>query len=176
MPDTFEITNPTKRQQIVDAMLSRTRTISVANGYTFDYKTIADWRTDYNEKELPAISVCDLPSKARATNPNGDDYTKWDMPVQWRIFVNQDTRPEVLRAMIGDVNKMIRTDPRWSIDRVIGVPPVERTRSVGLAMLSEPMEEGFIIPDENFVIAGAAVQINVVYRTQTFNAYDEGVE
>lgn len=143
-----------KRQQIIDKVLDRMRLISKAGGYETDFGlTAQDWVTDYDKKDFPAMSVCDLieendligkqPDAPRQTNK---------LPIQIRLFA--ETARE-LRKGIADVNKAIKIDSRWD----------------KLAMHTLPRESGIIVSEDTFEIAGAAVNIEIVYLTDAFDSY-----
>lgn len=158
----------TKRQRIVNEIVTRLRTIGVEvvleSGDEFQTdvgETVEDWRARWNAEELPAISVCDLVAE---TNKEFRDATQtlWTLTVSIRIFTAADGLAEDLRKMIGDVNTAIKQDPRWTVD------------GVGLAVDTWPRFERVIVPTGNpdkDEAAGAEVVIEIEFKTGTFNAY-----
>lgn len=154
----------TKRQKIIDEVIARMQTILVTNGYQSDLGLhVGDCETNWDESELPALSVFDLVAEEDG-DENGDPEatnakTTHSLPVQFRIFVKSDTRTSDLRKMIADVKKAIGTDPRWKV------------ANVGLALRTIPQKSGLVFT-ENFEVAGAAVEVEIWYRTKVFNEYE----
>jgi hypothetical protein len=145
----------TKRQRIVDKVVERMREIRVANGYQTDVgERVEDWQTQWNEDELDALSVCDLPEESTKGNKDAKRTTH-RLPVHVRIFISKHTRPAELRKMIGDVVQAVKKDLRWD----------------GLALDTEPKQDGFVIPDDAFVVAGGAVEFVIEYMTDTFDPF-----
>lgn len=145
----------TKRQRIVDAVVERVREIRVAAGYQTDLgERVEDWVTSWDDAELPAASVCDLPEESEKANKDAKRATH-KIPVHVRIFVGKNERPATLRKMIGDVLAAVKKDPRWG----------------GLALDTWPKTDGFVIPEDSFVIAGGAVEFVVEYATDTFDPF-----
>jgi hypothetical protein len=148
MPDT-------KRQKIVSAVVARLQEIRVEAGYQTDVGArVEDWRTNWDESELPAISVCDLPEQSEKGEKDAKKTTH-DLPVHVRIFVRTNTPAAELRKMIGDVQQAVKKDLRWG----------------KLALDTMPKQSGFVIPEDSFVIAGGAVEFIVQYMTDTFDPF-----
>ena len=153
-----------KRQKLVDAIVARMQTILTANGYETDLGTnVADWRLNWQDDDLGstgAISVCDLVAEAAPTaGRQNPQETIWLLPVQIRFqFKRTDTIAELVRKGIRDINAAIRTDDRWTVS------------NVGLAMITRPLREGPIIPEDSFEIVGGVVEFELQYITQKFNA------
>jgi hypothetical protein len=148
-----------KRQKIVDAIVARMETILVTNGYETDIgQTVEDWNINWQQEELPAVSVCDLPAQAADDSQNGKlDRTIWLMPVQVRIYADKDETPANVRKMVQDAQAAIRVDPQF---KVANVP---------LVMESWPDTEGFMIPDDSFEIIGGTLQFTVMFITRRFD-------
>lgn len=145
----------TKRQKIVDAVVERMREIRVAAGYETDLGLrVEDWQTNWDDTDLPAVSVCDLPEESDKATKD-DRKTTHKLPVHVRIFVGKNERTATLRQMIGDVLKAVKKDLRWG----------------GLAFDTWPKQDGFVIPENSFEVAGGAVEFVVEYATGTFDPY-----
>jgi hypothetical protein len=145
----------TLRQKLVDAVVARMREIRIANGYQTDIgATVEDWRTHFEQDELPAIGVYDLTQTTEKTDKE-QKRTPNTLPVQIRIFAASNTLVTDLRVMIGDVLAAIKKDQRWG----------------KLALDTKPKQDGFIIPKESFEVAGAAVEIEIEYLSDTFDPY-----
>jgi hypothetical protein len=147
-----------KRQQIIDKVLERMITIRTANGYQTNLGlAVRDWETNWDEKELPALSVCDLDEKSLMPNESADAPRQIrQLPVGLKIFTQSDTPAREIRKLIADVEKAIKVDLRWT----------------SLAMHTVPQRSGMVVSEEAFEIAGAAVEIEIVYMTDTFDSYN----
>lgn len=147
-----------KRQKIVDAVIARMQLIKVAAGYQTNLGlSVEDWRVDYDDEELEngALSVCDLvdTSTLAHNQPDASHQTNV-LPVQFRIFTKSSEPASTLRKMIADVYKAIRVDTRWN----------------NLAMWTMPKQSGMVVKPDEFKLGGAAVEIEITYLTETFNA------
>lgn len=136
-----------KRQQVIDAVIARMQLIKVANGYQTDLgENVGDFKTHYDEDDLPGLSVCDTISLHELANGAPTATSQIDtMSVQLRAFVSDDTPAAELRLMIADIWKAIKVDPRWG----------------NLAMQTIPKRSGIVLADEAFQIGGAAVEIEI---------------
>lgn len=149
-----------KRQRLVAAIVARMQTILTVNGYATNIgRTVEDWRTNWQQDELPAISVSDLTAEAVVPEGSNPQRTVWLMPVQIRVYAEKDeTGAANIREMIKDINRAIRQDDRWKVS------------GVGLAMITRPLRDGFIIPDESFEVIGGVVEIEIQFFTAKFDA------
>lgn len=145
----------TKRQKIVDKVVERMREIRVAAGYQTNLgERVEDWQTNWDDADLPAVSVCDLPAESDKANRD-DRKSTHRLPVHVRIFVGRNERPATLRLMIGDIVAAVKKDLRWG----------------GLAFDTWPKQDGFVVPENSFEVAGGAVEFVVEYATDTFDPY-----
>lgn len=145
----------TKRQKIVDAVIARLSTISVEAGYETDLGArVEEWPVRFDESEVPAVGVYDLPDEITKDSLHSRGATH-RLKIQVRIFTAKGARARDLRQMIGDVVRGVGEDILWG----------------GLAMDTEPNSEGLIIPTEAMEVAGAAIEFTVVYNTATFDPY-----
>lgn len=147
-----------KRQKIINLVIARMQTILISNGFATDLgETVEDWRVNWDDDELPALSVCDTTSEEEWFN-NQPTATKQfnQMPVLLRIFCKSDTRAADLRVMIADMKKAIKADVFWN------------DGTIDLAVWTKPKTSGIIVPDESFEIAGAMVEIEIGYFTNIF--------
>lgn len=148
-----------RRQKIIDAIIARMQTITQVNGYSTDIGlNVHDWRINFQDEELPAISVCDLISEdqlpAGASNPKRVTHL---LNIQIRIYAPQEATPANIREMIADVSRAIGTDDRWIED------------NAGLVITTRPLRHGFLIPPESFEVIGGFVEIEAVYITDKWN-------
>lgn len=152
-----------KRQKIVSAAVTRMQTILTAGGFETNLgQKVYDWVTDYQQSELPALSVCDLPAERAPSQGSDPKYTIWLMPIQFRVYAEKDATPANIRKMLKDVQKAIKgtaeQDDRFP---VTGVP---------LVMQTQPVREGPLLSEDTFEIIGGVVEVEVVFKTEKFNA------
>ncbi|MHB1050988.1 MAG: hypothetical protein ACYC09_12985 [Bacteroidota bacterium] len=110
-----------KRQQIVDAIITRLKAISTAGGYYNNFADVGSIEkvfdnrvTEFNESELPAINVVDkdedpnLEMMAGSRNP-------WyrSLQVDINLIVTGETSMAEVRKGISDIQKAIGTDETW---------------------------------------------------------------
>lgn len=147
------------RQKIIDAIIVRMSSILTTNGYVTNIgANVYDWRTQFHEDELPAVSVCDL--TAETVTPDGVSNPRRVahlLTVQIRVYAVRDETPANIRSMIADVITAIGQDDRW------------HSGGVGLAMTTRPVRDGFLIPQDSFEIIGGFVEVEVSYLTEKWN-------
>jgi hypothetical protein len=96
----------TVRQKIIDAVIARMQLIKTAAGYQTDLgNNVVDWDTNFDDTELPALSVCDLIETVEMTIES--KFQKQTLPIQLRIF-SKENRAKELRKMIADIYKAIK--------------------------------------------------------------------
>ncbi|HRJ90430.1 MAG TPA: hypothetical protein PLX39_17270 [Pyrinomonadaceae bacterium] len=150
-----------KRQKLVTAIVARLEEILVADGYETDLGlNVADSKPNWNEADLPAVSVFDTVADVDFVNGQPTAAQQmFTLPVLIRIFLAADDNPATARKYLADVVEAIGTDPFWNVG---GVP---------LALWTKLTKEGLILPAENLEVAGAAVELEIAYLTQTWNSY-----
>lgn len=153
-----------KRQLIVNAVKTRMGTILVSGGYATNLgQNVEEWSQHLQQEDIPAagvISVCDMIAEAAGTEGRSNPQeTIWLMPIQLRIWLPKHrTLMANLRTALKDVNRAIRQDDRWKVG------------GVGLVMISRPLREGPIVPEDSFEVAGAFLDFEVQFITQKFNS------
>lgn len=147
-----------KREKIIAKVLERMTLIKVADGYETDFGlNVHDWEVNFNKQDFPALSVCDLFEENELLNRQPTASRQMNaLPIQIRLFA--ETVAE-LRKGITDVNKAIKIDSRWAF--------LEEP----LALHTLPKGSGIIVSEDTFEIAGAAVNIEIVYMTNVFDSY-----
>lgn len=145
-----------RRADIIAAVIERMETIQISNGFETDLgDRVRDFETDWDDSELPALSVCDLTTEEELPNDQPTATRQFNrLQVLFRIFCNSDTPAEDLRQMIGDVKKAIKTDVFWG----------------GAAIWTKPKSSGIILAEDVFRIGGAGVEIEIGYFTNTFES------
>jgi len=137
----------TIRQQIVDAVLTRLRTITAANGYGFDLSgTVDEWPgTKISPNKLPAAIVSDPDGGIDDAGVSGRLDHK--MAIEIELIVKGT--PSIVRALVGDVFKAIGTDPTWS----------------GLAVDTTATGVQLAVEQHEHLFSGAQINLSVAYRS-----------
>lgn len=151
-----------KLQLIHTVISDAVKQILTANGYETDLGAkVDDWRTDWQEDEMPATSICDL--TAETVENQTDEYLDWfTLPVQIRTFLSSATRAAEARKMLADILKALE-------------PFKDGFGGAGHTVLAKSVQlkrSGFALAEDGFRIAGIAVEIEILYYTKKFNAYE----
>lgn len=166
----------TKRQRIIDAVIARLRTITVANDFQSDAGVqVDDWSTRYDEEELAALaakaalSVYDLPDEVSKESRHSKGSTH-SLRVQVRVHQSKQLSAAALRVILGDVVDAIGRDvTQPSLDPLLW--PEVGNDGKYLAMDTAPAQEGLIFPEGALEVAGAAVEFTIEYATAVFDPY-----
>lgn len=151
MPSTF-------RQDLVDAVIAAIENIQIANGYQTDLglRPIEDWPRRFDQEELPVVGIHDL-TETEEKESHSSIAEKRLLPLVVRISTASSTPAATLRQYIGDVQTALGKDPTWG----------------GKAIDTKPKQNGFIIPEQAFEVAGAAVEVEIEYCTRPFDSFGE---
>lgn len=148
-----------KRHKIVEAVVARMKLINGAGSYTTDVDDrVEDSRTNWQQDEMPAISVFDGDAIGTPTTAGRNLGTVHAMPILIRGMTEQGTTAANVRTLIKDIMTAIRQDDKWS---VAGTPLVMQTRQV---------RDGILRNADSFEVEGCEVEIEVQFLTQKFNA------
>ncbi len=138
-----------KRQQIVDAIQARMKTISKANSYSADIKTVDVWNLRaLEDNSLPAIQIRDITDQLPADGIGGgrrDHVLNVIIGVQF----SGDTSDIQARELLGDVLTAIGEDETFS----------------DLAYRTEPSVADLIPDEANKRICFGQIVLDVYYRT-----------
>jgi len=148
-----------KRHKIVEAVVARMKLINGAGSYTTDVDDrVEDSRTNWQQEDLPAISVFDGDAIGTPTTAGRNLGTVHTVPVLIRGMTVQGTTAANVRNLIKDIQTAIRQDDKFHVS---GVQTVMQTRQVRDAILRNA---------ESFEVEGCEVEIEVQFLTQKFNA------
>lgn len=144
-----------KRQQIVDAVETRLKTIKTANGYTTNLgDKVFTWKPSpiSSDNDLPCITIRDT---ANQRDSGTTAMWRWRLTLEIEIACSSGTTTDdTLRKMLEDVYKAIGTDPLFG----------------GLAALStEANEDRMEIFKEEKTFGGATVEIVIPYDCARFS-------
>jgi len=145
-----------KWQKIITAILSKLRTISVANGYETNVgSNVFEWRDNpLEESEMPGIILRDTFPEEIIT-VGAHEHT---LLIELFIFTKGADAVAQARTIIADINKVM-----GSVDRTWG----------GLAEDTVPAPGGGIGTDQaNKFFSVAVKPYHVSYTTESFNAYN----
>lgn len=147
----------TIRQDIVDRIIALMQTVTITGGYQTDFGTnVNDSKAHYNEEDMPAMSVFDLAADIEfARGDKEATQQKKTLEFQLRFFAAGQTKASELRKMIADANKALGTDQNLG----------------GKVLWINPTQEGLIVDEDTFEVAGAAIRLEIAYKNPTFNDY-----
>lgn len=163
MPET------SKRQRIVDAVIAAMRRIRTINGFETDAGLrVRDFELNWQEDELPAISVCDTAAEVdQAFATQSHDMFRLNVAI--RVSVTAGTRAAECRKMIADVMQAIR---ETAVGGELRWPVTGDSATEYLAHGTEIQSADFILDEEYGRIAGVQVAIEILFSTKRFNAYE----
>jgi hypothetical protein len=145
------------RQKIVDAVVARMQLIDGTGDYVTNVQNVEDSRLQWQEEDLPAISVFDGDALATPTSPNPMSVIRV-MPILIRGFLQSDEATAAnIRNLMKDIERAIRVDDRWTVNNV---PLVMQTRQIRDAITRNP---------DSFEVEAGEVEIEVQFKTQKFN-------
>lgn len=154
-----------KEQKLITQILTRLATIRTTAPNTLGYQTdigasVRDWETNWNEDELPAVSVFTGTTETADPISNANDGNQIRihlLPVTIKVFLKAGTDAANARTAISDVFRAIRQDDHWIAS------------GEELAMWTQQKSHA-IEYAEGFEIVGAMVDISIAYHTLKFNA------
>lgn len=163
MPDSIE-------QKIITAIVTRLGTISTGNGFQTNIGAkVRDWETNWQEEDLPAISV--FTGRAASDQaPTGRRFTQHLLPVTIVISLKRGTSAANARTAISDVKMAIRGGPTATGEIWERWPDNGAATGVGLAMWTREVAHSIQTPQDSLEIIGTQVEIDVAFITQKFNA------
>jgi hypothetical protein len=150
-----------RRQKIVDAVVTRMKLINGAGNYVTNLANrVKDSETNWAQDQdtLPAVSVFDGDAEAIPTSTGRSFNTIHVMPVLIRGYAEQGTTAAAARTLIKDIKTAIRTDDKWTVS------------GVQLVMQTEEKREGIVRNQDSFEVEGCEVEIMVQFMTDKFNA------
>jgi uncharacterized protein (DUF927 family) len=135
------------RQQILDAIDTRFKTIKTTAGYKTNIgNNVFDWLDrDLADTELDALIYKDPINELSSTT-----ITQWNNKVNLEIEVktkSASTTAKQVRMMIEDIYKAIGTDATWG----------------GLALRSNPVSEEISIQQQDKIVGSAKIIISIEY-------------
>lgn len=142
------------RQQIIDAIDSRLKTITMQNGYNSDIgNNVFYWRAEnYGKEELPLMEYRDI---ACATRRKGLlEENTITVEVEVATAAGTTTAREI-KSMIADTRKAIQIDTTWG-------KLAANTRCTGDEIAIEQKEK---------IIGGAKITFEIDFRTPVGDPY-----
>jgi hypothetical protein len=162
-----------KAHLIITAIVTRLKTIQVANGYVTEFlpARVADSESNWQASEGNAISVFE----GRTSSVESSDSrrkTVHVMPVLIKIFLAKAVTPANMRTAIADVKKAIRKNGSANNDWLDERWPVVAGTAPGLAMNTAEVGHGIEYAENSFEIVAGQVELEVTYKTERFNSYE----
>ena len=138
-----------KRQQIVDAVVTRLKTITVANGYNLAIGTkVYDWKlSPLKPADLPAIEVRDGEAPMEISNLAGGLIHR--MTVTIVVLTTGATAATTARKGLEDIAKAMNTDRTFS----------------GLVKIFVPLSAALDLQQEENLLAAGQYTCSMTYYT-----------
>jgi hypothetical protein len=148
-----------KRQKIVSAVVTRLKLINGSGGYTTNVANrVEDSRTNWQQEELPAISVFDGDAEGTPTSTGQTLGTIHAMPLIIRGFLEQGSTAAAARTLLKDIQRAIRVDDKWTVS------------NVKLVMQTRQVTDRILRNEESFEVEAAEQVIEVQFQTAKFDA------
>ena len=137
------------RQQIIDAIDARFKTIKTTGGYKTNIgNNVYDWlERDLADTELDALIYRD-----KSNGKNASSQKIFDNKVRLEIEVKTKSAgatAEQVRMMIEDVYKVIGTDETWG----------------GLAQKTNPSQDNINLEQADKIVGSGTIIVDIEYRT-----------
>jgi hypothetical protein len=143
------------RQNVIAAAVARMKLINGTGSYTTDLNDqVEDSRMNWDENELPALSVFD--GDAKVPDPEGFDkrpHVIQTMRLLFRGFVKQGTDASTVRTLVADIWTAIRQDTTWG----------------SIVMQSRHIRDAIVRHPESFEIEACEIEIEVQFITEKFS-------
>lgn len=152
-----------KQQDIIAALVERLKIIDGNDPYVTDVGSrVRDGETQWDENELPAISVFELPAETQDA-PNARRKVIHTLAVQIKAFLVAGDTSENARQIIADIKRAILGDGTerndWIYERFLN------EQGGGLAMETRPKRHGPEYAESSFEIVGAIVELEILFIT-----------
>jgi len=152
-----------KEQQLITAIVNRLKTIRTTAPNTIGYQTnigaqVEDSETNWDEKDLPAISVFQGTTETQEPGNDRDQLRIHLMPIMIKVFLKAGTSAANARTAISDIFRAIRQDDLWTV------------ANVEQAMETRQKRHGIEYAPDSFEIVGAQVEIEIMLFTHKFNS------
>jgi hypothetical protein len=144
-----------KRQDIVDAIETRLKTILVTGGYHSDLGlNVFVWRrAPIEAHEVPAVNILDRETKLSGTGLKGaTPLSTYEMTVEIQVAATGSAAPDTVRSLAADVYKAVGTDPTFS----------------GKVLITTPIGDEMYAEHAGEVVADAVIRLSLLYRTDLF--------
>lgn len=111
-----------KRDQIISAVITRLKSITVAGGYYNGFATVSgqdhvfeDRQTEYTDKDYPALNVVDNSQQLVKDQSSQFGVHVFDLNITViGVIKSGSTTRQKLRKILADVNKAFKTDLTFS--------------------------------------------------------------
>lgn len=160
-----------KDQKIITAIIGRLALLTGTGGYNTNVPAakIADSRTNWDENELPAISVFQVATTS-AEAPYGRRKTVHTMRVKIKGFLKSGTDASNARKLIADMKKAVLGTGSEQDDYMAERFPVVMGTKPGLATETHDAGNSIVYNEGTFEISGCELDLDIQYMTQKFNA------
>lgn len=150
-----------KRQKIVDRVIAALQQIKTVNGYETNLgNRVEDFEMNFDNKDLPAISVFDLDAPVEPVNGQTSAAQETHtLNVKARAFLKSGTPAKEARKALAEMVKAVGTNQRWN------------DGTENLALSTKLTKQSLVVPEESFELAAAEIDLEIRYLTERFNSY-----
>jgi hypothetical protein len=155
-------------QKIITAIVARMQTILTANGFQTNIGAkVRDWETNWQQEDLPAISVFTGRTQPQESDPSKRSIMRI-MSVTIAVNLERATTAANARIAIADIYQAIRAGNTEANRYLFEKWPVSTTPP-GLAMWSREAGHQIQVPADSLEIIGAQVDLDIMYISSKFN-------
>lgn len=152
------------RQRIVEAIFSRLKTITKANGYKTDIGlNVFRWKLNpWGEREADGkhfLDGCNLKDKACSMQGEVSGSMTWALEIEIEIFGDGEGSDSYLRSAEADVISLIGTDVRWGV------------ADLNARTWTKDFRTEMSLKQDERIVAGMSVSFTVEFRTPFWNPY-----
>jgi hypothetical protein len=146
-----------KRQQIIDKIDTRLKTILKTNGYLTDAGAhVYDWlMRPISPDVFPALVYRDPIENDEAATTGTIGYHRHQLTCEIEVLSSGSTALDNVRQILADIVTAIGTDTKWG----------------GLAQSTNPGATRIDVDQESKAIAGALITFTITYLTKAWNPY-----
>ena len=146
-----------RRQDIIEKVIAAMQTINGAGSFVTSIGTnVADWRLNWQEEDLPALSVCDTDESFEPLNDEISMQSTLSVQIRGFLKATDSTLRAIEgRKVIADILTAVKANQKWT----------------NLAQYTQLKQAGFVLADDAFSIAAVAVNIEIIYFAERFSPY-----
>lgn len=144
------------RQQLVDSIVERFKTISTANGYRTNIGSkVFLWKVSpWDQKETTGLIVRDTSCTMVAQVSGHHD---WTLQIEAEAYAVGESLSNALRSAEADIIQCIGVSPKWTVGDLQG------------RIETSSLESDIGIKHEEYLIGAIRIRFTVTFRTQLWS-------